>query len=210
MGDLATSTIAALMRLASLASHDWEETLQDMLLVTSGVLSVARVSYWRFREDPASIVCELGYDTRGPRFERGFVLRDTDAASMAASIELRTPLVDQVLVEHASQLSDRDRYLPLGQKSILRQMALRGINSEFFELRKRPFVLPYDRWLRRRLSKIVDPLMRDPVAIAPTGLNPEAVSRLWQAFLDGAPIYWSRVWAIYVLIWWCHRHKVYL
>ena len=138
------------------------------------------------------------------------LLRDTDAASMAASIELRTPLVDQVLVEHASQLSDRDRYLPLGQKSILRQTALRGINSEFFELRKRPFVLPYDRWLRRRLSKTVDPLMRDPVAIAPTGLNPEAVTRLWQAFLDGAPIYWSRVWAIYVLIWWCHRHKVYL
>ena len=138
------------------------------------------------------------------------LLRDTDATSMAASIELRMPLVDQVVVEHANQLGDQDRFSPLGQKSVLRRVALRGLESDAFELPKKPFVLPYDRWLRRGMSKVVDQMMRDPVAIAPTGLNPDAVTRLWLAFLDGAPIYWSRVWAIYVLIWWCHRHKVYL
>ena len=138
------------------------------------------------------------------------LLRDTDATSMAASIELRMPLVDQVVVEHVNQLCDQDRFSPLGEKSVLRRVALRGLESESFELPKKAFVLPYDRWLRRGMSKVVDQMMRDPVAIAPTGLNPDAVTRLWLAFLDGAPIYWSRVWAIYVFIWWCHRHKVYL
>jgi asparagine synthase (glutamine-hydrolysing) len=52
-------------------------------------------------------------------------------------------------------------------------------------------------------------VMRDPAAVAPTGLDPNAVRRLWQAFVDGAPLYWSRVWAIYVFIRWCHRHRVY-
>jgi asparagine synthase (glutamine-hydrolysing) len=138
------------------------------------------------------------------------LLRDTDATSMAASIELRMPLVDQVVVEHVNQLCDQDRFSPLGEKSVLRRVALRGLESESFELPKKAFVLPYDPWLRRGMSKIVDQMMRDPVAIAPTGLNPDAVTRLWLAFLDGAPIYWSRVWAIYVFIWWCHRHKVYI
>ena len=138
------------------------------------------------------------------------LLRDTDATSMAASIELRMPLVDQVVVEHVNQLGDQDRFSPLGEKSVLRRVALRGLESDSFELPKKAFVLPYDPWLRRGMSKVVDQMMRDPVAIAPTGLNPDAVTRLWLAFLDGAPIYWSRVWAIYVFIWWCHRHKVYL
>jgi signal transduction histidine kinase len=80
MGELATSTIAALMRLGALGGQGWEETLQEILLVTSGILTVERVSYWRFREEPPAIVCELGYDARGQRFERGFVLRESDAA----------------------------------------------------------------------------------------------------------------------------------
>jgi len=56
----------------------------------------------------------------------------------------------------------------------------------------------------------MDATLRDAESVRPTGLNPEAVQRLWRAFLDGAPgIYWSRVWALFVLIRWCHRHRVY-
>jgi asparagine synthase (glutamine-hydrolysing) len=139
------------------------------------------------------------------------LLRDTDATSMAASIELRLPLVDQVLLENVNRLHDRERYYPLRKKSVLRRIGLRGLDPALFERPKTGFVLPYDRWLRKGLGKVLDQTMRDPDAVKPTGLNPEAVQRLWQAFLDGAPgLYWSRVWALYVLIRWCHRHKAYL
>jgi signal transduction histidine kinase len=88
MGELPTSTIASLLRLGTLAGQGrWEETLQDILLVTAGAIGVERVSYWRFRDEPASIVCELGYDTRGHRFERGFVLRETDAAPYLKAVQ---------------------------------------------------------------------------------------------------------------------------
>jgi len=139
------------------------------------------------------------------------LLRDTDATSMAASIEVRLPLVDRVLFENVDRLRDRDRYFPLRRKSMLRRAGLRGLDPALFERPKTGFVLPYDRWLRHGMSKVMDQAMRDPVAVKPTGLNPETVGRLWQAYLDGAPgLYWSRVWAIYVLIRWCHRHQVYL
>jgi len=139
------------------------------------------------------------------------LLRDTDAASMAASLEVRLPLVDQVLLEAVGRLPDHERYLPLQKKSVLRRIGLRGLDPALFERPKAGFVLPLNRWLRMGLGKVMDQAMRDPVAVKPTGLNPEAVRRLWQAFLDGVPrIYWSRVWAIYVFIRWCHRHRAYV
>ncbi len=139
------------------------------------------------------------------------LLRDTDAASMAASIELRLPLVDQVLFEDVERLPDRDRYSPLGKKSLLRRIGLRGLDPALFARPKAGFVLPFDRWIRKGLGKVMDEVMCDSAAVRPTGLDAEAVRRLWRAFLDGAPgIYWTRVWAIYVYVRWCHRHNVYL
>jgi len=139
------------------------------------------------------------------------LLRDTDAASMAASIEVRLPLVDQVLFQSVDRLPDQERYCPLRRKSVLRRIGLRGLDLSLFERPKSGFVLPFDRWLKKGLGKVMDETMRDPVAVQSTGLNPEAVRGLWQGFLDGASgIYWTRVWAIYVFIRWCHRHRAYL
>ncbi len=139
------------------------------------------------------------------------LLRDTDAASMASSLELRLPLVDQVLLERVVEMPDEQRYQPLRRKAALRRAGLRGLDPALFERPKSGFVLPYDRWIRRGLGKVMDDAMRDPAAVRPTGLDPGAVARVWQAFLDGNPgVYWSRVWALYVLVRWCHRHGVFV
>jgi asparagine synthase (glutamine-hydrolysing) len=138
------------------------------------------------------------------------LLRDNDAASMASSLEQRVPLVDQVLFESVDRLPDQARYRPLGQKAVLRRIGLRGLDPALFERPKSGFVLPFDRWIRRGLKNAMDHTLRDPQAIAPVGLDPAAVERLWRAFLDGAPgMYWSRVWSVYVLIRWCHRNRVF-
>src|SRR5271165_5808997 len=138
------------------------------------------------------------------------LLRDNDVASMASSLEQRVPLVDQVLFESVDRLPDQARYRPLGQKAMLRRIGLRGLDPALFERPKSGFVLPFDRWIRRGLKDAMDRTLRDPQLIAPAGLEPAAVERLWRAFLDGAPgMYWSRVWAIYVFVRWCHRNRVF-
>ena len=138
------------------------------------------------------------------------LLRDNDVASMASSLEQRVPLVDQVLFESVDRLPDQARHLPLGRKAILRRIGLRGLDPALFERPKSGFVLPFDRWIRRGLKDAMDRTLRDPQAIAPAGLEPAAVERLWRAFLDGAPgMYWSRVWSVYVFIRWCHRNRVF-
>ena len=138
------------------------------------------------------------------------LLRDNDVASMASSLEQRVPLVDQVLFESVDRLPDQARYQPLGRKAMLRRIGLRGLDPALFERPKSGFVLPFDRWIRRGLKDAMDQTLRDPQAIAPAGLDPVAVERLWRAFLDGAPgMYWSRVWSVYVFIRWCHRNRVF-
>ncbi len=137
------------------------------------------------------------------------LLRDNDVASMAASIEQRVPLVDSVLLETVDRLPLATRYEPLGKKSILRRIGLRGLDPALFDRPKSGFVLPFDTWIKRGLRASMDDTMRDPEAARSVGLRPEAVTRLWRAYLEGAPgMYWSRVWAIYVLVHWFRRHGV--
>ena len=138
------------------------------------------------------------------------LLRDNDVASMASSLEQRVPLVDQILFESVDRLPDQARYRPLGRKAMLRRIGLRGLDPALFERPKSGFVMPFDRWIRRGLKDAMDQTLRDPQAIAPVGLDPAAVERLWRAFLEGAPgMYWSRVWSVYVFIRWCHRNRVF-
>ncbi len=137
------------------------------------------------------------------------LLRDTDAASMAVSLELRVPLVDQVLLEHVMRLPDELRCRRLGRKQILRNVGLRGLDPASFERPKSGFVLPFDRWIRRNLGATMDKTMRDEALARDVGLNGRAVTRLWESFQGNAPgMYWSRAWALYILIRWAQRHGV--
>ncbi len=188
-------------------------------LIAPDVLARARVRHGL----PAPMAERLAAETRGRTRlsaisvleERLFLgerlLRDSDAASMAVSLELRLPLVDSVVFETVDRLSDGARYAPAGRKAALRRIGLEGLDPALFERPKRGFVLPFDGWLRRGLGQAMDDTMRDARAAEAVGLDGAAVARLWTAYQQGAPgMYWSRVWAIYALLRWCHRHGVLL
>jgi asparagine synthase (glutamine-hydrolysing) len=137
------------------------------------------------------------------------LLRDTDAASMAVSLETRLPLVDSRVVEAIAGLRDDVRYQPVGRKTLLRRAGLAGLCAGLFDRPKSGFVLPFDKWIRSSLGRAMDGTMRDPELTRAAGLNSDTVARLWSAFQDGSPgLYWSRVWTIYTLVRWCHRHGV--
>lgn len=137
------------------------------------------------------------------------LLRDADAASMAVSIETRLPLVDSVLTEHVARMPADERYDPIGRKQALRDAGLVGLDRQLFERPKSGFVLPFDRWIKAGLGRQMDSLMRDAKAAANVGLNGRTVTRLWEAYLAGAPgMYWSRVWALYMLLRYAQKHRL--
>jgi asparagine synthase (glutamine-hydrolysing) len=137
------------------------------------------------------------------------LLRDTDAASMAASIEVRVPLLDHRVVEAVQAVPDADRFLPLGKKQLLRSLAMPAIDSALFDRSKAGFELPIQLWAKDQLAANIEAHFFDRALVERVGLKSDALGRLWQAFRAGAPgIYWSRVWAPYVLLDWCRRHDM--
>ncbi len=137
------------------------------------------------------------------------LLRDTDAASMAVALEVRVPLLDHRVVEETFALDEATRFAPLGRKQRLRDLGLAGLDSALFERPKQGFVLPIGDWCRRHLRGEVGATLNDTEMCRSLGLDPRVVAQLWSAFQTGSRgVYWSRVWALFVLLRWCRQYRL--
>jgi asparagine synthase (glutamine-hydrolysing) len=137
------------------------------------------------------------------------LLRDMDSVSMAHSIELRVPFVDTCLSDALAGLSDEDRYLPIGQKQLLRRQSRRVLPDSFFSRPKRGFEFPMNVWMRGPLRGLIEGRLLDGEQCAAIGLRPDAVRSLWKRFLDRpGSIYWTRPWAIFSLLHWASANGV--
>ena len=137
------------------------------------------------------------------------LLRDSDVASMAASLELRVPLLDHRVVEAAQSVPDSARFRPLGKKMLLKSLAMPNLDPAVFERPKAGFVLPIEVWAKDQLAGQIESLFGERELARDVGLDPDTLQRLWRAFRAGAPgLYWSRIWAPFVLLDWSRRHKL--
>jgi asparagine synthase (glutamine-hydrolysing) len=88
-------------------------------------------------------------------------------------------------------------------------VAMPGLDPTMFDRPKAGFVLPIDVWAKAELKPQIEATFQDRDLAQRTGIDPEAVGKPWRAYQAGAPgLYWSRVWAMFVLLWWCQRHRV--
>ena len=137
------------------------------------------------------------------------LLRDMDSVSMAHSLEVRVPFVDTVLADSLAGLSDADRYLPIGEKRLLRRQSRAALPDSFFSRPKRGFEFPMDNWMRGPLRPMIEARLLDPQLCAGLGLRGTEVAKIWRRFLDrpGA-IYWTRPWALFSLLQWASTNRV--
>jgi asparagine synthase (glutamine-hydrolysing) len=119
------------------------------------------------------------------------------------------PLLDHVLAEVVAGIDPLRRFKPALKKQLLRDVALSRLDPAIFDRPKAGFVLPIDTWARQRLQPQMDAVLSDLDLARRVGLDGESVRTLWRSFLAGRPgLYWSRVWALYVLLSWCQTHDV--
>ena len=133
------------------------------------------------------------------------LLRDTDAASMANSLEVRVPFLDHRLVEFVGRLPKSVKYTPDVPKSLLVEALSDVLPDEVVGQSKRTFTLPWEVWLRGPLGVR---LSQDLFNLTPPlrqYLNPRAVRGAWQNFVIGQTN-WSRPWSLFVLNEWVRRH----
>jgi asparagine synthase (glutamine-hydrolysing) len=133
------------------------------------------------------------------------LLRDTDAVSMAQSLEVRVPLLDTPLVEFVESLPDDARWRPGKQKALLVEALSDLLPPEILGQRKCTFTLPWEEWLRGPLRARMEASFGDPAAALGAYLRPGGMRTVWADFLAGKTT-WSRPWSLYVLNEWCRRH----
>jgi asparagine synthase (glutamine-hydrolysing) len=133
------------------------------------------------------------------------LLRDTDAVSMAQSLEVRVPLLDTPLVEFVCSLPDAARRRAGAQKALLVEALGDLLPEEIFAQRKRTFTLPWEEWLRGPLRARLDASFAEPSPTLARFLRPSGIAGVWNDFLAGKTT-WSRPWSLYVLNEWCRRH----
>ena len=83
-------------------------------------------------------------------------LAKVDAASMAVSLEARSPFLDQDLIELAMKIPRDVRFSNGTPKSLLRSLAYRYLPRHVVDRQKQGFVAPVGKWLRHDWSDLVD------------------------------------------------------
>jgi asparagine synthase (glutamine-hydrolysing) len=133
------------------------------------------------------------------------LLRDTDAVSMARSLEVRVPLLDTPLVEFVSALPEVARRRDGASKALLHEAIADLLPQDVLAQKKRTFTLPWEDWLRGPLRKRLEKSFAEIAPGLTESLRADGVREIWGAFLGGKTS-WSRPWSIYVMNEWCRRN----
>jgi asparagine synthase (glutamine-hydrolysing) len=134
------------------------------------------------------------------------VLAKVDRASMAASLEVRVPLLDTRLIEHAWELPISFKYRSGQGKWCLRQILYRYVPSGIVDRPKAGFRPPLGQWLRGPLREWAEHHLSE-AALARFGLlNPAPSRALWMAHLSGRVDASDKLWTLLTLQSWLEHN----
>jgi asparagine synthase (glutamine-hydrolysing) len=133
------------------------------------------------------------------------LLRDTDAVSMANSLEVRVPLLDHHLVEFVARLPKAVKYRSGVAKALLTEALSDVLPENVTGQSKRTFTLPWEVWMRGPLGVRISQDLSNLTPELAQYMNPRAVRGAWQNFVIGQTN-WSRPWSLYVVNDWVRRH----
>jgi len=144
--------------------------------------------------DPRDAVASLEIG----RYLHNQLLRDTDVMSMAHSLEVRVPLLDDRVFEIATGIGPDTRNRP-GKALLLRAAGFDQGGP------KRGFTLPFQTWLRGPLRREVRELVLSDDLPFSWLLERRGREGLWRAF-EAGHVHWSKPWAVGILRMWASEH----
>ena len=135
----------------------------------------------------------------------GDILTKVDRASMAVSLEVRSPLLDERVLDFTCRVGLR--CTPLGRnKGALRRLLARYLNPRFFDGPKKGFGLPIDQWLRGGLRPVLEEYTSAERLRAGGLIDPGYITKVRDAHLSGRRNYGRKLHAL--IAWEVWREKV--
>jgi asparagine synthase (glutamine-hydrolysing) len=130
------------------------------------------------------------------------ILMKVDVASMAHGLEVRSPFLDQDVMELAAAIPSRYKLYAFQPKWILRAAMADRVPREILARTKRGFDPPLDNWLRGPLADMLGDLLLDRTARERGWFQAREVEQMLTAHRAGRS-HGRRLWTLLVLELWC-------
>ncbi|MGB7132291.1 MAG: asparagine synthase (glutamine-hydrolyzing) [Candidatus Sulfotelmatobacter sp.] len=193
------SFVPAFERDMPLLSDDFRAVLRE-----SG--DPAEVMYKYFDSAPAKDpVSQMLYvDTK--TYMVADILTKVDRMSMAASLEVRAPILDHQFVEWATALPADWKIRGGKQKYILRKLAERvGVPREVLYRPKKGFALPLVHWMKHELKELIMTVLLDSETLQRGYFDVRGVRQLLDEHFRGRRDHSGRIWRLLMFELW-HRN----
>lgn len=109
----------------------------------------------KYKNDPINRIC----NTDLTMFMLGLNLTYTDRASMAASVEVRVPFIDKIVITKAMQVPGKLKFKDGESKYILKKAAEKFLPKKIIYRPKASFGAPIRSWISNDLKDMVDHLL---------------------------------------------------
>ncbi len=181
-------------------------------LVLDSVLQQTESSNDWFERTAAGFALGLTSAEVGMRLDMGLTLVDqylqkVDVATMAQSLEARSPFLDYRMVEWSMRLPLEYKLRGRQTKYLLKKALCRYLPAELIYRPKQGFGMPVDQWLRGPLRSWAEELLYDDALVARVPLDKRRLRELFELHVSGARNAHPLLWAALMLLCYVARHE---
>ncbi len=133
------------------------------------------------------------------------LLVKVDIATMAVSLEARSPFLDHHVIEFAASLPEKLKLRRLTSKYLLKKVLRKLLPSENLNRRKMGFGVPIGHWFRGKMQPFLREVILSDKALRRGLFKPEAVRQLVELHTRGERDYSHQLWTLLMLELWFNR-----
>lgn len=133
------------------------------------------------------------------------LLVKVDIATMAVSLEARSPFLDHHVIEFAASLPEKYKLRGLTTKYLLKRILKQLLPAENLDRRKMGFGLPIGHWFRGKLQPFLRETILSESALKRGLFKPETVKQLVELHARGERDFSHQLWTLLMLELWYQR-----
>jgi asparagine synthase (glutamine-hydrolysing) len=133
------------------------------------------------------------------------LLVKVDIATMAVSLEARSPFLDHHVIEFAASLPEKFKLRGLTTKYLLKKVLRKLLPSENLDRRKMGFGVPIGHWFRGKMQPFLREVVLSEKALNRGLFKPEIVRQLVAQHTEGKRDYSHQLWTLLMLELWFQR-----
>ncbi len=130
------------------------------------------------------------------------LLVKVDIASMANSLEARSPFLDHILIEFAASLPENLKVRNFELKYLLKKIAAKLVPREAIYRRKMGFGVPVSHWFRNEMKNFVKQILLSEKFAARKITNPKYVERIVAEHIEAKQDHGWKLWILIMLELW--------